>query len=774
MKSKVILALLSLGLALCLKCSVHAQTCTPKTFTASTVGSTVTELGGSVPASNTMTFLANGHGCGGCQAPTNGTITSFSQDTGTLVYKPTAGFIGTDSFTYLVHAQGANTGDSAQCTINVVVTNAKTTVTAKLSDLGVLAITGKVALVMGQVLDSPTSIIPGTKTVVATLDGTGRFTTSVYPSVALFPTSAYTLVYIDAVTLRQEKIGLYNIPASTATIDLSTCNCRVIDAASDAKLSFATRAALDALITQVQSFDVLDNGTPAATRRVLNFIPGSGMTSSVVDNSVDNRVDVTISCASCTGGSLASGTTGRPLVYTSTTVAGGAAFTGAHRLWTSNASNNAMEFKAIACSGSVACTSTPGQLAIVGSAVNFTLNTQTGTSQTLNVVFTGSTAPTWNSAANVHNLILPDAAANVTHGLVTNGTQSFSGSKLFESTDGLALTVRSGVSGGSSVPIQRWDTFNGVTTAAMYADDVITQNGLWAVGLGVGNGLTVPSTIGTGVISLNHSAGAVALTGFGATVTSTQGSTGVQRGLYLKRVLDGSGNYSNTRNATITGELTWSGSATLPKGAVFRADFTSEDTGVCTECNGFASYATFNGLVGAWAGLRAAAPVNGSNAGIIYGVLIEDQIGAATNNFGIYTNAGLNSFGDRVDIRGVAAANVSNAAEARWWMDSNTNILKLSVNGGLFGQVENPLTGSGTLDFPSISANSCATELTFTVTGAVAGKPVWLGVPTASVLSGVVFSARVSATDTVSVGACNVTGSSKDPASGSFSVRVSQ
>lgn len=92
----------------------------------------------------------------------------------------------------------------------------------------------------------------------------------------------------------------------------------------------------------------------------------------------------------------------------------------------------------------------------------------------------------------------------------------------------------------------------------------------------------------------------------------------------------------------------------------------------------------------------------------------------------------------------------------------------ISVGGG--STILKVLSATATLDFPSITTLSNQ-DLTITVTGAKVGDSVSLGLPAAP-LVGVVFSAFVSATDTVTVRAMNYTGTSKDPASATYRVTV--
>tara|TARA_R110000868_G_scaffold32701_2_gene119130 strand:- start:458 stop:2626 length:2169 start_codon:yes stop_codon:yes gene_type:complete len=71
------------------------------------------------------------------------------------------------------------------------------------------------------------------------------------------------------------------------------------------------------------------------------------------------------------------------------------------------------------------------------------------------------------------------------------------------------------------------------------------------------------------------------------------------------------------------------------------------------------------------------------------------------------------------------------------------------------------------MDFPNTSAQS-SSDITSTVTGAVAGTPVLLGVPNAAVLSNTSYSAWVSSTNTVTVRFNNYSSSAANPAQGSF------
>ena len=82
------------------------------------------------------------------------------------------------------------------------------------------------------------------------------------------------------------------------------------------------------------------------------------------------------------------------------------------------------------------------------------------------------------------------------------------------------------------------------------------------------------------------------------------------------------------------------------------------------------------------------------------------------------------------------------------------------------------LEASATLDFPSIAAGAEA-ELTASVSGAVAGAPVFVGAP-AAIEAGLSWGAYVSAAGTVTIRVRNDTAAAIDPASAIWTVRVAR
>lgn len=97
-----------------------------------------------------------------------------------------------------------------------------------------------------------------------------------------------------------------------------------------------------------------------------------------------------------------------------------------------------------------------------------------------------------------------------------------------------------------------------------------------------------------------------------------------------------------------------------------------------------------------------------------------------------------------------------------------------SLNGFVAGAgsatVNKVLAATATLDFPSIAANGAA-DLTITVTGAAVGDYVTLALPAAPA-AGLMFMGFVSAANTVTVRARNLTASPVDAASATYGALV--
>ena len=96
-----------------------------------------------------------------------------------------------------------------------------------------------------------------------------------------------------------------------------------------------------------------------------------------------------------------------------------------------------------------------------------------------------------------------------------------------------------------------------------------------------------------------------------------------------------------------------------------------------------------------------------------------------------------------------------------------------TLSGGLViggSTVTKILTATAALDFGSIAAAASA-DLTITVTGAAVNHSVTLGLPAAPT-AGIIYQGFVSATNTVTVRATNITAAAIDPASQTFRATV--
>lgn len=156
---------------------------------------------------------------------------------------------------------------------------------------------------------------------------------------------------------------------------------------------------------------------------------------------------------------------------------------------------------------------------------------------------------------------------------------------------------------------------------------------------------------------------------------------------------------------------------------------------------------------------------SGTHPAIVMGLGIRQ--GTVTN--GTATTTDLTSFYIEGAPTGITPTNPSTAM----WVAAGTSRFDGGIQLGSTGNsIASSYSGSATLDFASTLAGA-ATDLTITVTGAVAGDVVLLGVPDGSTLSDGNFTAWVSATNTVKVRfANNSLTLALDPASGTFNARV--
>lgn len=327
-------------LLLHLAVAVSAQTATGFSVTASTVGpGRVIELQDSnFPANNCKTFqIKNGVGgdCAACSAPVNGTITQFTPGNGTLIYTPTSGYLGADTFTFTVTAtpivSGACSGTpvvSAQAAVTINVTNAKTKIRDVLLDAGGNPRQGTITFFPTQQSVSGDGLVPAWSSVSAVLDGSGRFTVQVFPSRSLNPQVYYQVRFKDKTTGKEEPIGVYDIPATTTEIVLMPY--KVTDANLAARYLFKSVASPDT--PAAPKVTVSNNGSFVGTQPEINFIASSPVTQTISNNTGANRIDVTLMCPTCTGGGgggsgvVGPGTVNKYAIFTGATTVGDGLF----------------------------------------------------------------------------------------------------------------------------------------------------------------------------------------------------------------------------------------------------------------------------------------------------------------------------------------------------------------------------------------------------------------------------------------------------------------
>jgi len=747
----------------------RAQTATSFSATVSTVGSTAIGLQGTVD-SGTLTFGTHLSGCASCVQPTHGKLSNFNANSGILVYTPESGYTGSDSFGFTAIKDGSTS--SSEATVTITVTSSKTTITDKLLNPDGSARAGKITFILTQPANSPEGLIPASATVTSDLTA-GQFTVSLYPSRSLSPQAYYQMWAGDSGNLRRELLGIFDIPAATATIT-SIQPYRITDTNRQTRYNFVEYAAFQAFATKANSFGVLNNGTLIGTRPSINFIPGGNISLNIADNSGAGRVDVTISDPTGgSGGTVGSATSGQLPVYNGATSITGLAFAGANKILKTNTSNNGIEWATVTAGTGISVTPAAGSITIANTGIS-SINGSSGGAHTINAGTSGcGSQPTVTTLGATTTICVPMATATV-GGYVTagQGTQTIAGQKVFTgfNTTDLPVTVKQFPSGSSTV--QEWQDSGGTAFARMTIP-ASTHPGLWVKRMALGGNLSAPA-IGYGLtFAETNSTDNFAGIGSFPIVQVNNAASGAQ-GVRSQPRFEGTGTHTATDSAAYFGIFTYNGSGTLPRASGAKVRVDNSNTGTTTWGNGYYStWSQDNGATTNFAHfLAAAGTLNGGTRGTEYGLYVE-SLAVATTNWGVYTAGTMgSSLGGFLDLRGRTAPAVSNASELRIYMDSSVNAPKASFNGAAYGFFPTYLTATATLDFPSTSAQQ-STELTITVTGAAVGKPVWLGTP-ASLNNHTGFMGYVSATNTVTVRFLNFSSGAVDPASGSYTVAVLQ
>jgi hypothetical protein len=161
----------------------------------------------------------------------------------------------------------------------------------------------------------------------------------------------------------------------------------------------------------------------------------------------------------------------------------------------------------------------------------------------------------------------------------------------------------------------------------------------------------------------------------------------------------------------------------------------------------------------------------GTTGAVISGNTVYTETPAYTLTYGITTNS--SAGGNRVTDNSSAGPITTHATDLVSGNTDSTGGMKvagaLSIGGGT--AISKSLRATTTQDLASIAANTCAADVAVTVTGAVAGAECLTSMPAAS-LADLQATCHVSALDTVQLRVCNEGASARDPASGSYSVRV--
>lgn len=263
----------------------------------------VIQLQGSDADGTALTFAT-------LSAPSHGALSNLNPSTGAVIYVPTAGYTGSDSFTYKVTSGGA---DSGTVTVTITVTSGRTRIIDTLTNPDGTPRQGKVTFFLTQIASSPSGLIPAKASVSAALNSSGQFDVSLYPSRAVSPVQFYQAWFDDSVTRNTQLLGIYDIPASTTTISLA--GHKVTDANLAAQFVFASKAEVDALTaavaaaTTAQLFPgltsgrhILWNGTTFAYSAVSesggNVTVNGNLT---VTGTLTAQVDATVSAENITG-----------------------------------------------------------------------------------------------------------------------------------------------------------------------------------------------------------------------------------------------------------------------------------------------------------------------------------------------------------------------------------------------------------------------------------------------------------------------------------------
>ena len=278
-------------------------------------------LFGSVPSNNTITYQTGYDGsCVSCTTPQHGSVLYFNPQSGLVLYKPTNNYTGMDSFQYQVTATpvgGGSPSSSPVATVTITVTNTLTTVTDKLTGPNGQPRSGRLSFCLTASATGPNGIIPKTACVPATLDSTGQFTVQLYPTTSLSPAVYYQMLWTSANGAVTEKLGTFNVPASTSTVSNFMRSNRVQDTAVSERYSFVDTASFQAFNNAVASLFTAAQASTLIVKTSDGATTVNGVTTINVSNgTLTNNGSGVVTINNSGSGSVGPGSTGTIAKFT--------------------------------------------------------------------------------------------------------------------------------------------------------------------------------------------------------------------------------------------------------------------------------------------------------------------------------------------------------------------------------------------------------------------------------------------------------------------------
>lgn len=284
---------------------------------------------GSVPSGNRITYkIAYDGSCGSCATPQHGSILYFNPQSGVVLYKPETNYTGTDSFQYQVTATpvaGGSETSSTVATVSITVTNTLTTIVDKVTFPNGQPRSGNLSFCLTASATGPNGIIPKTACVPATLNASGQFTVQLYPTTSLSPAVYYQMNWTNTQGTLREKLGTFEVPASTNTVTNFISTYRVQDDAISQRYSFVDSASFQAFSNAVASLFANSQASTLIVKTSDGSTNVSGVTTINVSNgTLTNNGSGVVTINNAGGGSIGPGTTSAYAKFTAADAIGNA------------------------------------------------------------------------------------------------------------------------------------------------------------------------------------------------------------------------------------------------------------------------------------------------------------------------------------------------------------------------------------------------------------------------------------------------------------------